>query len=243
MQITQLDLKDKVIVTPRHSVASRNRYVYYPDHLVRLPTPPTSLWELFTTVFAEPLFKGIPMSILREATRSKGQWKFDESVGSFFSRRFGPELVNNILSAMCHGIYAGDVWKLSAKSIFPFAWHGEETHGGVLRAMYKMWESEIENEAKTGSHGVVVQKADGEMILELRNDMEKLGQQSKAHFWTKPGVYALQGGLQSLTEALEHDLRRNKNVEIRANTRVRTVEPDPTTGGIRVRTLPSKACP
>ncbi|KAH0555963.1 hypothetical protein GP486_006091 [Trichoglossum hirsutum] len=232
--ITQLGLRDKVIVTPRHSMASRNRYVYYPDHLVRLPTPPTSLWELLTTVFTEPLFKGIPMSIFREATRPKGQGKFDESIGSFFSRRFGPELVNNILSAMCHGIYAGDVWKLSAKSIFPFAWHGEETHGGVLRAMYKMWESEVENEAKTGSRGVVVQKADAEMILDLRDDMEKLGQQPRAHLWTKPGVYTLQGGLQSLTEALELDLRGNKNVEIRTNTRVGSVEPDPNTGGIRV---------
>ncbi|KAH0542919.1 hypothetical protein FGG08_002688 [Glutinoglossum americanum] len=232
--ISQLGLNGKVVVTPRDSVAFRNRYIYYPDHLVRLPTPPTPLWKLITAVFTEPLFKGVPMSVLKEITKPKGQWKIDESIGSFFSRRFGPGLVNNLLSAMCHGIYAGDVWKLSAKSIFPFAYHSEETHGSVTKAMYKLWENEMESEAKIGGHGVILQKADADMILELREDMAKSGQQPKAHFWVKPGVYALRGGLETLTKALEQDLRSNKNVEIRANTVIKLVEPDAASGGIRV---------
>jgi oxygen-dependent protoporphyrinogen oxidase len=41
----------------------------------------------------------------------------DVSIGDEFLRRGGRrEPVDNMLSAMCHGIYGGDVWKLSAES-------------------------------------------------------------------------------------------------------------------------------
>jgi protoporphyrinogen/coproporphyrinogen III oxidase len=236
MQISQLGLEDKIILTPEDSVAYRNRYIYYPNHLVRLPVPPTSIWDLFKTLATEPLFKGIPVGAIRELLRPKGQWKIDESIGSFFSRRFGPELVNNILSAVCHGIYAGDVWKLSAKSLFPFAWHGEEKYGGVLMARYRMWALEAQAEERDGSRGVILQKADGEMMQGLRGDMERLGQRPLADFWLKPEVYSLKGGLETLTKALEGELRKNENVRIETGVAVGSIEPDTTTGCIQVRT-------
>ncbi|KAI9775163.1 MAG: oxygen-dependent protoporphyrinogen oxidase [Geoglossum umbratile] len=232
--ISQLGLEDKIVMTPEDSVASRNRYIYYPDRLVRLPMPPTSVWELLKTLATEPLFEGVPMGAIKELLRPKGQWKIDESIGSFFSRRFGPELVNNILSALCHGIYAGDVWKLSAKSLFPFAWHGEEKYGGVLMARYKTWALEAQAQERDGSRGVILQKADGEMMQGLRSDMEKVGQKPSMDFWLTPGVYALKGGLETLTKALESALRENENVRIETGVAVGAIEPDVATGCIRL---------
>ncbi|KAI9767417.1 MAG: oxygen-dependent protoporphyrinogen oxidase [Geoglossum simile] len=238
--ICQLGLEDKIIMTPKDSVAYRNRYIYYPNHLVRLPMPPTSIWELIKTLATEPLFRGVPMGVIREVLRPKSQWKIDESIGSFFSRRFGPELVDNILSAVCHGIYAGDVWKLSAKSLFPFAWHGEEKYGGVLMARYRMWALEAEAEERDGSRGVILQKADGEMMRGLRSDMERLGQKPLMDFWLKPEVYSLKGGLETLTKALEDELRGNENVRIETGVAVGQMEPDTATGCIRLTSRCSK---
>lgn len=39
----------------------------------------------------------------------------DESIYSFFSRRFNKDIANNLVSAMVHGIYAGNIHQLSIK--------------------------------------------------------------------------------------------------------------------------------
>ncbi|CAK7214843.1 oxygen-dependent protoporphyrinogen oxidase [Sporothrix bragantina] len=53
----------------------------------------------------------------------------DESVGAYIMRRTngqGLPLVNNMVSALMHGIYGGDVWKLSiASSVFRNGWLAE----------------------------------------------------------------------------------------------------------------------
>ncbi|CAK7225404.1 oxygen-dependent protoporphyrinogen oxidase [Sporothrix curviconia] len=53
----------------------------------------------------------------------------DESVGDFIMRRTSGQarpLVNNMVSALMHGIYGGDVWKLSiASSVFRSSWLAE----------------------------------------------------------------------------------------------------------------------
>jgi oxygen-dependent protoporphyrinogen oxidase len=43
----------------------------------------------------------------------------DESVGSFFRRRFGPETVDLIAQPLLGGIHAGDIEELSMRSLFP----------------------------------------------------------------------------------------------------------------------------
>ena len=113
-------------MTPHLSPAGLNRLIYYPDRLVRLPSPQPSLslreniWNLFQTL-REPLFKGFLSGILFEHTkpaRMPHEWAEDESVASFMSRRFNSQIADNLVSAMIHGIYAGDIDKLSAQALF-----------------------------------------------------------------------------------------------------------------------------
>lgn len=106
-----------------------DRYFYYPDHLVRLPQIPgasdpvgsiEAFGKLAVDVLREPLYEGLPSfawNILGGRFDPQVPSLKDVSIGEEFLRRGGRrEPVDNIISAMCHGIYGGDVWKLSAES-------------------------------------------------------------------------------------------------------------------------------
>ena len=92
------------------------------------------LWSIIT----EPVFEGLGLGALFEFQRpQRATWAQynnpevdDESVASFLERRLGtPDVGNNIVSAVLHGIYAGDVNQLSARSLLPKLWYGESKRG------------------------------------------------------------------------------------------------------------------
>jgi oxygen-dependent protoporphyrinogen oxidase len=56
----------------------------------------------------------------------------DESVGSFFRRRFGAEAVDLIAQPLLGGIHAGDIDRLSMRSLFPRLLDAERRHGSAI---------------------------------------------------------------------------------------------------------------
>jgi protoporphyrinogen/coproporphyrinogen III oxidase len=58
----------------------------------------------------------------------------DESIGSFFRRRFGGASVDLIAQPLLGGIHAGDIETLSMRSLFPKLLVHERTHGSIFRA-------------------------------------------------------------------------------------------------------------
>jgi oxygen-dependent protoporphyrinogen oxidase len=58
----------------------------------------------------------------------------DESIGSFIGRRFGREAVEYLAEPLLAGIHAGDVDRLSMRSLFPRFVDAERKHGSLLRA-------------------------------------------------------------------------------------------------------------
>jgi oxygen-dependent protoporphyrinogen oxidase len=58
----------------------------------------------------------------------------DESVGSFFRRRFGQATVGLIAAPLLGGIHAGRVEALSMRSVYPGFVAAEQSHGSVRRA-------------------------------------------------------------------------------------------------------------
>lgn len=111
------------------------RYIYYPDHLVELGIQPFSeflkqpfsylsyIGERIRGFFTEPVYKDMFSSLWSwYRTRIPPQRELDVSLGDYLAARFGSRsLVENLVSAMMHGIYGGDVWKLSVDSS-PFRW-------------------------------------------------------------------------------------------------------------------------
>ena len=58
----------------------------------------------------------------------------DESIGTFFRRRFGVEATDYIAEPLLAGIHSGDVERLSMRALFPQFVEAERVHGSVIRA-------------------------------------------------------------------------------------------------------------
>ncbi|PNS20695.1 protoporphyrinogen oxidase [Sphaceloma murrayae] len=133
--LSDLDLLDDTIWTSRSSPAATRRYIYYPDHLVCLLGPPAPGWlaDIWKTLTTEPLFEGFLSSVFTEAFRtSRHEDLTDESIAQFIGRRLGPKLPERVLSAVFHGIYAGDINRLSAKSLTKTLWETEGEYGSFM---------------------------------------------------------------------------------------------------------------
>lgn len=139
-------MEDEILFHDKDTPAATNRFIYYPDRLVRLPGKRSgpggkfSIWEALSTICREPLFKGFLLALAREAFIPPPPEEDDESVGSFVSRRLNKGAAENIASAICHGIYAGDVHKLSRDVMLPIPSHfeiqGYSSIGAILTSIF-----------------------------------------------------------------------------------------------------------
>lgn len=215
---------DDTIFTPKSSAAARKRYIYYPDHLVQMPGPGQSAWERITSILTEPVFAGFVKGAFMEAFQRPTNLG-DESIGSFISRRVHKAVAENMVSALLHGIYAGDVWQLSTKSLFPLQWHFEKHYGSMVEGLYR-----------TMTQNVTVMPArDSELLLELAN--QKLEKDFEMKL-SRCSVFAFRNGLQQLAKRLEARLAENGNVSFKPNTAVKSLEHDRPAGKIKVRLPP-----
>ena len=197
IQLKDLDLIQHTICVPDDSVAAKNRYIYYPDHLVKLPTKEDGILRALYSYFKEPLFKGFLGAMAREITIDKRPSHVrDESIHSFLSRRFSPQIADNAASAFLHGVYAGDVQQLSARSVFPALWDAEGKHGSVMQAF-------AENNFR--GFGEPSPSADNVFKASLGRKMKQ--DATLADIAATQNSIALRGGLVSIIHTLEASLK------------------------------------
>ncbi|MGD7045215.1 protoporphyrinogen oxidase [Jeotgalibacillus proteolyticus] len=67
--------------------------------------------------------------------RSKGD--DDQALGTFFRRRLGNEIVENMIEPLLSGIYAGDIDQISLKSTFPQFYQLEQEHRSLIAGIKK----------------------------------------------------------------------------------------------------------
>ncbi|KAL8691373.1 MAG: hypothetical protein Q9218_003393 [Villophora microphyllina] len=206
-EIAKLGLEDQVLMTSKESVAAQNRFIYFPDHLVRLPGPGASLFQTAYTLLSEPLFKGLTWACMTEIARPARHNNDDESIGSFFSRRLNSGIADNVISAGIHGIYAGDIYQLSVRSIFPWFWHAERAMGSNMKAAVGKWSlrwaQDQDLEAKWAN---AVPKSDTIEAIK------------------KSSVYTFRKGIGQLADQLAAKLKAFSNVNIREQTLVDEIE-------------------
>lgn len=65
----------------------------------------------------------------------KGKEKTDQSLGFFFRRRFGDELVDHLIEPLLSGIYSGDIDEMSLLATFPNFYHLEQKYGSLVRGL------------------------------------------------------------------------------------------------------------
>ena len=223
-QVRELGLEDRILMTSKDSVAAQNRFIYYPDHLVRMPGPGSSLLQNISNVLSEPIFKGTIAGALSEVTKPQRPADLeDESIGSFLTRRFGSALTDNVVSAVFHGIYAGDIYKLSARAIVPSLWAIERRSNSIIKGLLE--------QASGGMQPIAT--SDLDMIRTLRSQPVM---SDKLEVVKKSSVFTFKGGIGELAHSLESKLDESDNVLILENTGVRDIELWSDPSGEKVRT-------
>jgi len=189
-----------------------------------MPGPGQNLWSLLSRILTEPVFEGFFPGLFGEAFRDPRPANLeDESVGAFITRRVNANVANNLASALFHGIYAGNIWELSAKSILPLPWARELKHGGLVRA---------------GSAALTTQKQ-----WNFCDDVEIQGKLNDGTFTWDPvlrdkikgcSVFTFRKGIGQLTESLEKALVKSGSVTINRSTSVSKVEKSGDGGSLAV---------
>jgi oxygen-dependent protoporphyrinogen oxidase len=87
--------------------------------------------------------------IAEELTISPRSGWEDESIASFFSRRFGDEAVECLAAPLLAGIHMGDANRLSIQALFPRLADAERNRGSVLRAFREAAGAEDEGPFRT----------------------------------------------------------------------------------------------
>ena len=132
----QLKLEHEVEVMKSTSIANRKWLLDGSSKLVQVPNSIALLAKFITSDVTDGALLGAISEPFREPAKDSG----DESIESFVLRRFGsPMLANNIISAIMHGIYSGDVAQLSVRSTLPSLVDFEQRHGSIIKAaLFKM---------------------------------------------------------------------------------------------------------
>lgn len=111
-----------MLFTSKNSVAARGRYVYFPDRLVMMPHPSMGLWNNIWSILTEPVFRGLrTRDVLNDILGLQKMVPLDRdvSIGELVRNHLGSQVADDLVSAVIHGIYAGDVDKLSTDMIIP----------------------------------------------------------------------------------------------------------------------------
>ena len=122
-----LGIADQVLTAP----TTAPRYVLIDGALKAVPlSPPAMLSSSFLSARTK-------WRIARDAFGTTHAPDEDESVASFVRRKFGPELLEQLVGPFVSGIYAGDPERLSLRAAFPQLHDAEESAGSVIRGMMR----------------------------------------------------------------------------------------------------------
>lgn len=225
VQIEQLDLVDEVLYTLRTDPGAMNRFVYFPDRLNRLPSGTPSLSSLFA-LFRSGILNGMFNVIKEPMVPRRSLGLADEAVGSFLARRVDKRIVDNVVSAVFHGIYAGDVWNLSAKTLMSLAWQVEGKYGSILGGFIKMQSDDEGNGQCTLAHPRDIE------LLRIMNDEIELDDEFAKNL-QGASMFTFKDGLQTLVTALTKRLE-DMGVEIKTNTSVQSFKPSQGEKGVEI---------
>lgn len=169
-------------------------------------------WQL-AKLWQSGLLAGIPNAILEPFRPQRPSTLHDESIGSFVERRFDKRLGVNLASAVMHGIYAGDIWQLSARTLLSQAWQLEEYGGSIYKAGYRLQQQNSSAKAHMLFHPY-----DLDMYKAVRDEV-KLDETFLAHL-DRSAMFTFENGMAELTRALKGNLEQNGQVDFRFGSRV-----------------------
>jgi oxygen-dependent protoporphyrinogen oxidase len=125
--IAELNLTGELVKAPRGAP----RYIYYGGQLVPAPFGPIDLLR------TKLIGSGTKARLISEPFRRSRPPQQDESIAAFVRRKFGADLLANLVAPFVSGVYAGDPERLSLRSALPAVHRYEEQSGSVIRGAIK----------------------------------------------------------------------------------------------------------
>ena len=175
-----------------------------------MPGPGVTRLQNLFNIWKEPVFEGIFSGVLKEPwAKPRPDSLTDESVGDFFARRANSKIVDNLISAVLHGVYAGDVYQLGIRSIMPQLWNAERRYGSIVMGFQQSGRSAHFNEF------------DWSTLRNLEEDAEtNSATTDKLREVENSSVFTFRKGLGELSDRLEAHLSKSSMVKIRRQTLV-----------------------
>ncbi|KAH8177585.1 flavin containing amine oxidoreductase domain-containing protein [Sarocladium implicatum] len=192
-----------------HVAPNLPRYVFYPDHLVPMPE---SILSLLPTIMKEDLWRetlpGAAWGYLKYVLAGKPVPEKNPSITEFVQTLTGRDskVADNLVSAVIHGIYGGDIDKLDADAtLFP------QLQTLTMKKLHP--HTEI---VSTQTDLFTLASFLGDpLVRKMAKDVAKK-KGALLHFGAK--------GLQALPDALEEALQAQPNVTIKKSMPVRKME-------------------
>lgn len=187
----------------------RNRtgqaYIHIGDQLYKMPKGsymgvPTSLDSLKENTILSEEGKRRAASDL---TLPPSQGLDDQSLGQFFRRRFGDELVENVLEPLLSGIYSGDLDEMSLQATFPDFYHLEQQYGSLIEGLERTRPKQKHQTGKTPGQFFAFKNGLDTFVQQLAKEIDDdvISLASKVEQITyKDGKYIIEAG-----ETLEVD--------------------------------------
>lgn len=202
----QLNLQNEVEVMKSSSPANRKWLLDSSNNLVQVPNSIPLLLKFLTSDVTDGAIQGA----LAEPFRKAKAILSDESIESFILRRFGsPQLANNIISAIMHGIYSGDVSKLSIQTTMPSLVNIEKDYGSIFRGMFK------KSMAKKQPKKLNFALQNYERLISPDSNLEEMASKLKQF-----PILRLQSGLQAFPKALAQFLQNDEKTSLHLNTKI-----------------------
>jgi len=119
--IQELGLDNQLLVAHE---SSGTKYLANEGSLIQTPR---SIWSLLSTQLGRVAVRGLMKDLFACSSDQE-----DESVSSFFSRRFGKHFVDTFIDPMMAGIYAASPERISMQSAFPDLFDREKRYRSLL---------------------------------------------------------------------------------------------------------------
>ncbi|KAI9271380.1 protoporphyrinogen oxidase [Sporodiniella umbellata] len=208
--IRHLDLNnDHLLSIPKSHPSAKNRYIYYQKEINQLPSDLRSFLRQ-----RPPVLKSVPLAGLLEPLRPSRfedgvpkDGEEDESIYSFMSRRFNEHAAIHLMGAVIHGIYAGDVKKLSLQSTLNMLYEAERVYGSAVVGMIK-----------GVSQATQSMRERGMAARSRKEDPEWFGKMEKM------SVIGFKTGMDSLPKKITDWLKTRPNVDIITDDPVRSLK-------------------
>ncbi|KAM0787852.1 hypothetical protein ACM66B_003905 [Microbotryomycetes sp. NB124-2] len=209
-----IGLTPKILTVPKTAPSARNRYLLTDRGLSVMPS---SMLSAVLAPVTTPLVRSVLPGILKEPFQPRSPLHDssnggDESVDAFFTRRFGKNLAENMVSAMIHGIYAGDSRRLSVKTLFPGLWEAERQSGSVIRHTLRSKKSRTKHPSAYDQQT----REEKQLAQALELKVGQSGDEGRAlvEEMRKASVWGVRGGIEQLIQQLKEWLV-SEGVEIR----------------------------